>query len=122
MCGGGVCPNDWDVEEKKMVLKRLRVLDRVGNGHMLCSLVYLNGWVGDRKRVGMTGWLGVSRENYNGSMVILVLKGGYVSVGNTYFEHESLLKYTRLARYQDGVEGTGMIDLVPVMKDILRYV
>ena len=116
MCGCGVCPNDWDVEEKKMVL------DKVGNGHMLCSLVYLNGFVGDRKRVGITGWLGVSRENYNGRMVILVLKGGYVSVGNTHFEHESLLKYTRLVRYQDGVEGTGMIDLVRVMKDILRYV
>ena len=33
-------------------------------------------------------------------------------VGNTYFEHKNLHKYTRVARGQDGVEVKSMIDLV----------
>ena len=43
-------------------------------------------------------------------------------VGNTYFEHKNLHKYTRVARGQDGVEVKGMIDLVLVKKDMLHFV
>ena len=42
-------------------------------------------------------------------------------VGNTYFKHISLHKYTRVARGQDGVEIKRMIDLALVKRDILRY-
>ena len=45
-----------------------------------------------------------------------------VCVCNTYVEHESLLKYTRVARSQYGVEAKSMIDLVLVKRDLLRYV
>ena len=31
-----------------------RIVDRVGNGFRLCVLGDLNGWVGDRVRVGIT--------------------------------------------------------------------
>ena len=40
-------------------------------------------------------------------------------VGNTYFKHRSLHKYTR---GQDGVKAKSIIDLVLVKKDMLRYV
>ena len=43
-------------------------------------------------------------------------------MGNTYFKHRSLYKYTRVARGQDGVEIKSMIDLVLVKRDRLRYV
>ena len=42
-------------------------------------------------------------------------------VGNTYFKHKSLHKYTRVARGQDAVEVKHMIDLVLMKKDMLRY-
>ena len=43
-------------------------------------------------------------------------------MGNTYFEHNSLHKYTRVARDQDGVEVISMIDLLLVKKAMLCYV
>ena len=43
-------------------------------------------------------------------------------MGSTYFDHESLHKYTRVARGQDGLEIKMMTDLVLVKMDILRYV
>ena len=43
-------------------------------------------------------------------------------VGNTYFKHRSLHKYTRVTRGQDGVEIKSMLDLVVVSKDMLQYV
>ena len=39
-------------------------------------------------------------------------------VGNIYFKHKSLRKYTRVARGQDGVEIKSMI----MQRDMLRYV
>ena len=42
-------------------------------------------------------------------------------MGNKYFEHRSLHKYTRVARVQDRVEIKSMIDVVLVKKDILHY-
>ena len=41
-------------------------------------------------------------------------------VGNTYFKHKCLHKYTRMARGRDGVEIKSMIDLVVVKRDMLR--
>ena len=45
-------------------------------------------------------------------------------VGNTYFEHKNLHKYTRVARDQDqdGVKIRSMIDLVLVKKNMLHFV
>ena len=43
-------------------------------------------------------------------------------MGNTYFKHRSLHKYTRVTKGQGGVETKSMIDLVVVKRDILRYV
>ena len=43
-------------------------------------------------------------------------------MGNTYFEHRSLHKYTRVARGQDGMEVKTMIDLALKRKDMLHYV
>ena len=43
-------------------------------------------------------------------------------MGNTYFEHKSLHKYTRVARGQHGVKVKSMIDLVLVKKDMIHYV
>ena len=42
--------------------------------------------------------------------------------GNTYLEHKNFHKYTKVASGQDGVEVKSMIDLVLVMKDMLRFV
>ena len=43
-------------------------------------------------------------------------------MGNTYFKHSSLHKYTRVARVQDRVEIKSMIDLVLLKEDMLRNV
>ena len=43
-------------------------------------------------------------------------------VGNTYFEHRSLHKYTRVSRGREGVEIKSIIDLVLVKRDMLRHV
>ena len=43
-------------------------------------------------------------------------------MGNTYFKHRGLYKYTRVTRGQNGVEIKSMIDLVLVKRDELRYV
>ena len=42
-------------------------------------------------------------------------------MGNTYFKHRSVHKYTRVAGDQDGVEIKSTIDLVLVNRDMLRY-
>ena len=43
-------------------------------------------------------------------------------MGNTYFKHRSVHKYTKVARGRECVELKSMIDLVLVKKDMLRYV
>ena len=43
-------------------------------------------------------------------------------VGNTYFKHRNLHKYTRVARGQDGLEVNSMIDLVLMKRGMLHYV
>ena len=46
--------------------------------------------------------------------IISLVKG--MCLGNTYFKHMSLHKYTRVARDQYGMEAKRMIDLVLVKK------
>ena len=43
-------------------------------------------------------------------------------MGNIYFKHRSLQKYTKVAGCQAGVQVKSMIDLMLVKMDILRYV
>ena len=98
-----------------------RTLDSVGNGYRLNILGDLNRWIASRTRSGITGAFGVPRDIDNGGRVV----GCYVDqlcVGNTYFKHTKLLKYTRVARGQDGEEIKNMIDLVLLKRDMLRYV
>ena len=71
---------------------------------------------------GITGAFGVPGENENGRRVVEFCAERGMCVGNTYFEHKSLHKYTRVAMGQDGVQVKSMIDLVLVKKDMLRLV
>ena len=67
----GYGPNEGDGEERYRFWNEMdRILDRVWNGYRLCILRYLNGWVGDRTRVGMIGAFGVPRENDDGRKVL----------------------------------------------------
>ena len=38
------------------------VVDKVGNGYRLCMLGYLNEWIGERVRVGITGTFGIQEQ------------------------------------------------------------
>ena len=49
-----------------------------------------------------------------------MLKNG-LYVGNTYFEHKNLHKYTRVAICQDGMEVKCQINLVLIKKDAALY-
>ena len=73
-------------------------------------------------RASITGTFGVPGENYNGKRVVEFCAERGLCVGNIYFTHRSLHKYTRVARGQDRVEVNSMIDLVLVKKDMLHYV
>ena len=106
----GYGPNEGDGEKS------------VGNGYRLCILGDLNGWIGDGTGAGITGAFGVPRENDNGRRVVEFCAERGLCLGNTYFKHGSLHKYTRVARGQDGAESKSMIDLVLLKKDMLRYV
>ena len=66
--------------------------------------------------------LGFPGENDNGRRVLEFCAERGLSVGNTYFKHRSLYKYTRVSRAQDGVKIKSMIDLVLVKKEILHCV
>ena len=70
----------------------------------------------------ITGTFGVPGEIENWRRVVEFCAERGLCVGNTYFEHKSLHKYTRVARGHDGVEVKSMIDLVLVKKDMLRFV
>ena len=78
---------------------------------------YLNGWLGDR-----TGAFGVPGGNDNSRMVVQFWAERGLCLGNTYFKHMSLYKYTTVVRGQGGMEVKSKIDLVLVKKDMLRYV
>ena len=97
-----------------------RILDRVGNRYRLCIQGELYGWMGDRTRAGITGAFGVSVENDNGRKVVEFCAEKRLCVGNTYFKHGNLHKYTRMARGQDGVEVKSMKDDMRICWDICR--
>ena len=115
-------PNEGNGEERESFWNVLdRTVDRIGNGYRLWVLGDLNGWIGDRGRAKITGSFVVPGENDNGRGVVEFCAKRGLCVGNTYFEHESLHKYTRVARDQDGGEVKSMLDLVLVKKDMLRF-
>ena len=64
----------------------------------------LKRWIGDRVRASITGAFGVAEENKKGGRVLEFCIVRRLCVGNTYFEHKSLHKYTKVSRGQDGVE------------------
>ena len=78
-----------------------RTQDSVGNGYKLFILGDLNGWIGDRTRVGVT--FGVPGEDYKGRKVEFCAERG-MYVDNTCFKHRSLHNYTRVARGLDRAE------------------
>ena len=94
-------------------------MDSIGNGYRLCFLGDLNGWIGDRTRADIAGAFGVSGENDNGRRVVEFCEERGLCVGNTYFKHRGLHKYTRVARDRDGVEIKIMIDLALVKRDMM---
>ena len=115
--------NEGIDEERKRFWNDLDMnVDRVVYGYRFCVQGNLNGWIGDRVRAGITVASGVSGENENGRRVVEFCVERGLCVGNTYLEHKSLHKYTRVARAQDGVEVKNMIDLVLMKKDMLRFV
>ena len=95
------------------------ILDTVENEYRLNILEDLNVWIGDRMRASITGAFGVPRENDKGRRVVEFCAERGLYVGNTYFKHISLHKYTRVARDQDRVEVKSMIDLVLVKRVML---
>ena len=98
-----------------------RTLDSVGNGYRLCILGYLNGWIGDKTRAGITGAFEAAGKNDNGRRVVEFCEEREVYVGNIYFKNRSVHKYTRGAGGRDDVEIKNMIDLVLVKRDMLAY-
>ena len=94
----GYGPNEEDEERDRIWNDMDRTLDNVGNGHRLFILGDLNGWIGDRTRAGITVALGVPGENDNGRRVVEFCEERGLCVGNTYFKHRSMHKYTRVAK------------------------
>ena len=75
-----------------------------------------------RTTIGIASAFGVPGENDNGRSLVEFNAERGLCIGNTYFKHRSLQKYTRMARDQNRVVVKIMIDLVLVKKDMLRYV
>ena len=98
------------------------VLDRVSGGFRVIVLGDLNGWIGDRKRDGIIGGFGVEGENENGRRVIDFCVERGMCVCNTFFDHKSVHKYTRVGTGRDGTEVKSLIDVVLVKKEMLKYV
>ena len=82
----------------------------------------LNEWVGDRLRVGLTGEFGVPGKNDNGRRAIDFCAKRGLCLVNTYIDHKSLHKYTRVARGQGREEVMIMIDLILGKKDMQQDV
>ena len=87
----------------------------------MCVMGDLNGWLAGRLRVGKTGAFGILGENNKERGIFDSCAERGLCVGNTYFKHKSLQKYTKVARTQDRVEEMNMTDLVLVKKDMLHY-
>ena len=98
------------------------IVDRVGNGYRLYVLEDLNDWIDVKVRASITGAFGFPGENDNGRRVVDFCAESELCVGNIYFKHRSLHKYTRVARGQDEMDMKSMIDLMLVKRDMRRYV
>ena len=61
-------------------------------------------------------------DHDNGRRVVEFCAERVPFVGNTYFKHRNLYKYTRTVGGRDGVEIKSMIDLMLVKRNMLRYV
>ena len=83
-------------------------------------LGHLNRWIGDRKKAAIIGGFGVPGEDDNGRRMVELCAEKGLCVGNTYFQHRSMHKYTRVAKGRDGVGLKSMIGLVLVKKDMCR--
>ena len=96
-------PNDGDGEKWDRFWNDMeRTLGRVGNEYRLCIPGYLNVWIGDWTRAGITGAFGVPGEKYNNRREVDFCSEREVCVGKPYFKKRSLHKYTRVVRGQDG--------------------
>ena len=101
---GECSPNEGNGEEREKFWSDLDgTLFRVGNGYRLYVLRDLNRWIGDSVRAGITGAFGDPGENNNRRVVDFCAER-VLCVGNTYFKHKSLHKYTRVAKGQDIAE------------------
>ena len=96
-----------------------RLLDNIENGYRLCIWRDLNRWIGDNTRANITDAFGVPGENDNSGRVVDFCAEKGLCVGNTYFKHRSLHKYTIVAMGQDKVDIKSMIDLLLVKRDML---
>ena len=65
-----------------------RIVNRVGNGYILCVLGDLNGWIGDRMRAGITITFGVPGKNDSGRIAVEFFVERGMCLGDTYFEHK----------------------------------
>ena len=95
----GYGPNEGIGEERERFWDDMdRTVDRVGNGYILCVLGDLNGKVEYMVRANLTGAFRVPGDNEKGRRVVEFCAERGLCVGNTYFEHKGLHKYTRVAR------------------------
>ena len=121
MCAYGPV-NDRSEEEKARFWNRLKsVVDDIGNGYRVIVMGDLNGWIGDQERAGVTGLHGVPGVNENGERVVDFCAEKEFCVGNTFFKHKDIHKYTRVGQSRNG-EVRSMIDLVLFKRNMLKDV
>ena len=94
----GTAPIKEMVKKDRFWNEWTETLDSVGNEYILYILGYLNGCIGDKTRAGITSTFGVPGENDYGRRVEEFCAERGLCVGNTYFKHRILQKYTRVAR------------------------
>lgn len=70
---------------------------------------------------GVTGALGVSRENENGKKVIDYCEEKGVCISDIFFNHMSNHKVLKVDVGRDGIEVKGM-NAFPLVKKMLKYV
>ena len=74
-------------------------------------------WTSPKK--GQFELLALTGTKLKGSGVNVICEERGLCVGNTYFKHRCLHKYTRVARSREGVEIKNMIDLLLMKRDML---
>ena len=97
-----------------------RTVDEVGSSYRVIVMGDMNGWVGDVECEGIIGKHGVPGVNDNGERVVDFCAEKEFCIGNTYFEHKNIHKYTRIGKARDR-EVRSMIDLILVKRDMLKY-